>query len=60
MLKSWVGLVAAASAVGDDKLQQQATGTVRPESWTHGSAAQRSAWFKKGFTSGELAACDAF
>jgi hypothetical protein len=52
--------LAAASAVGDDKLQKQATGTVRPESWTHGSAAQRSAWFKKGLTHGSLEACDTF
>lgn len=52
--------LAAAAAVGDDKLQKQATGTIRPESWTHGSAAQRAAWFKKGLTAGSLDACDTF
>lgn len=52
--------LAAASAVGDDRLQKQATGTVQPETWTHGSAAQRSAWFKRGFSSGNLNDCDTF
>jgi predicted metalloprotease len=52
--------LAAASAVGDDRLQKQATGTVRPESWTHGSAAQRANWFKRGLSQGTLEACDTF
>lgn len=50
--------LAAASAVGDDRIQKQTTGTIRPESFTHGSAADRSAWFKKGFSTGSIAACD--
>jgi len=52
--------LAAASAVGDDRLQSQATGTVQPETWTHGSAAQRSLWFKRGFVSGSIKDCDTF
>jgi hypothetical protein len=44
--------------VGDDRLQRQATGTVNPESWTHGSAEQRSRWFRRGLETGELSACD--
>jgi predicted metalloprotease len=52
--------LAAASAVGDDRLQRQATGTVQPETWTHGSAAQRSQWFKRGFASGSIKDCDTF
>jgi uncharacterized protein len=52
--------LAAASAVGDDRLQRQATGTVQPETWTHGSAAQRSQWFKRGFASGNVKDCDTF
>jgi uncharacterized protein len=52
--------LAAAAAVGDDRLQSQATGTVQPETWTHGSAAQRSQWFKRGFVSGSVKDCDTF
>ena len=50
----------AASQIGDDKLQRQATGMVRPESFTHGSSAQRVSWFKRGLQSGSVAQCNTF
>ncbi len=50
----------AASAVGDDRLQQQAGGAVRPESFTHGTSAQRMQWFKAGFDTGDPKSCDTF
>ena len=50
----------AASAIGDDRIQRQSGMRVNPESWTHGSAEQRSRWFRAGFAGGEIAACDTF
>ena len=50
----------AASAIGDDKLQQQAGGVVRPESFTHGTSKQRVEWFKRGFEEGKLESCNTF
>ncbi|MFC7551083.1 neutral zinc metallopeptidase [Pseudoroseomonas wenyumeiae] len=50
----------AAAAVGDDRLQQQAGQRVRPESFTHGSSADRVKWFRTGLEQGELAACNTF
>ena len=50
----------AASQIGDDKLQQQSQGTVRPESFTHGSSAQRVSWFKRGMAAGRMADCNTF
>lgn len=50
----------AASAIGDDRLQKQARGYVTPDSFTHGSSAQRVRWFKNGITTGDLRQCDTF
>ena len=50
----------AASAIGDDRLQQQSRGYVTPDSFTHGSAEQRVRWFKRGLDSGQFGACDTF
>ena len=50
----------AAAAVGDDRLQQQAGGRIAPESFTHGTSEQRSAWFRRGFDSGNPERCDTF
>jgi predicted metalloprotease len=50
----------AAAAIGDDNLQKRARGYVVPESFTHGSGAQRVSWFKRGYESGQAESCDTF
>ena len=50
----------AASAIGDDALQQQSQGTVRPETFTHGSSEQRVRWFSRGYETGDVRSCDTF
>ncbi|MDF2398072.1 neutral zinc metallopeptidase [Pseudomonas sp. 3MA1] len=50
----------AANAIGDDRLQQQGQGRVVPDSFTHGTSAQRVRWFKTGFSQGQVGQCDTF
>lgn len=50
----------AAGNIGDDRLQQQSRGYVIPDSFTHGSSAQRSKWFQRGYQSGDISQCDTF
>jgi predicted metalloprotease len=50
----------AANAIGDDRLQRQSQGQVTPESFTHGTSAQRMKWFQKGYQSGDMRQGDTF
>jgi len=50
----------AAAAVGDDRLQRMSTGHVNPDTFTHGSSAQRTQWFQRGFTGGTIDSCNTF
>jgi predicted metalloprotease len=50
----------AATAIGDDRLQKQGRGYITPESFTHGSSAQRVRWFRNGFEHGSVQSCDTF
>ncbi len=52
--------LAAATAIGDDRLQRQSQGRIVPDSFTHGSSAQRVRWFKTGLQSGDIRRCDTF
>jgi predicted metalloprotease len=52
--------LSAAAAVGDDHLQKMSRGTVSPETFTHGSSAQRTSWFKRGFEDGTVDKCNTF
>ena len=52
--------VHAAAAIGDDRLQRETSGTVSPDSFTHGTSAQRMRWLQRGYDSGKMEACDTF
>ncbi|MGH2648798.1 MAG: KPN_02809 family neutral zinc metallopeptidase, partial [Ginsengibacter sp.] len=52
--------LSAANAIGDDRLQQETQGTVTPDSFTHGTSAQRMYWFKKGYDTGDINQGDTF
>jgi len=52
--------IGAASAVGDDRIQKQSQGYVVPDAFTHGTSAQRIAWFRRGYETGDLSQGDTF
>jgi uncharacterized protein len=52
--------LAAAAAVGDDRIQRMSGRSVNPDGFTHGSAQERVAWFRRGFDSGQVSACNTF
>ena len=54
------GLSAEQCSIGDDTLQRKASGTVQPDTFTHGTSAQRVHWFKQGYETGQIEQCDTF